>query len=131
MGKRALQASIAVAALVPVTGGLWGVFEPMSDGAWIGNHHRYLSGLLLAIGLAYWSLVPRIERSTLQLRMLTALVATGGVARLLGVAMGDTVSPPVMAALVLELFVAPALCAWHAFAVFPVTSAEVAPFEPH
>ena len=129
--KCALQVSIAVAALVPVAGGLWGVFEPMSDGAWVGNHHRYLSGLLLAIGLAYWSLVPRIDRSALQLRMLTALVATGGVARLLGLAMGDAVSPPVIAALVMELFVAPALCAWHAFGVSPVMSAAVAPFEPH
>ena len=129
--KRALQVSIAVAALVPVAGGLWGVFEPMSDGAWVGNHHRYLSGLLLAIGLAYWSLVPRIDRSALQLRMLTALVATGGVARLLGVAMGDTVSPPVLAALVMELLVAPALCAWHAFAISPVRSSAAAPIEPH
>lgn len=129
--KRALQVSIAMAALVPVAGGLWGVFAPLSDGAWTGSHHRYLSGLLLAIGLAYWSIVPRIDRSALQLRILTALVAIGGAARLLGLAMGDAVSPPVLAALAMELFVAPALCAWHAFAVSPVRSSAAAPFEPH
>ena len=110
--KRTLQVSIAVAALLPVVAGLWGVTQPASDGAWAGNHHRYLSGLLLAIGLGYWSAVPEIETMGARMRVLTALVAVGGLARLGGLVLGDVPTLPVAAALVMELFVTPLLCLW-------------------
>src|SRR5437868_8795470 len=81
--KRALQLSIAIAALLPVVAGAWGIGT--SGDGWVSNHHRYLSGLLLAIGLGYWSALPRIETMGPRLRLLTALVVIGGVARLAGV----------------------------------------------
>lgn len=109
--RRALQLSIAVAASLPVVSGLWGITDQSGDG-WADNHHRYLSGLLLAIGLGYWSAVPRIETMTGRLRLLTAVVVTGGLARLAGVALGDAPTPPVMAALAMELGAAPLLCLW-------------------
>jgi hypothetical protein len=108
--RRALQLSIAIAALLPVVAGAWGIGTP-GDG-WASNHHRYLSGLLLAIGLGYWSALPRIEMMGPRLRLLTALVVIGGVARLAGVALGDVPTTAVAVALTMELVVAPLLCLW-------------------
>jgi hypothetical protein len=113
VGKRAAQASFAVAAIVPVTAGLWGVFHPFGEtvGSLL-NHGRYLSGLLLAIGLIFWAAIPDIERRTTCIRVLTAVVVIGGVCRLLGVMMGDPLSPSVAGALAMELCVTPLLCFW-------------------
>ena len=113
VGKRAAQASFAVAGIVPVVAGLWGVFHPMAGS--VGsqmNHGRYLSGLLLAIGLAFWAAIPDIERQTARIRVLTATVLIGGGCRLLGVMLGDALSPSVAGALAMELAVTPLLCLW-------------------
>lgn len=109
--RRALQLSIAVATSLPVVSGLWGITD-QPGGGWADNHHRYLSGLLLAIGLGYWSAVPRIETMTGRLRLLTAVVVTGGLARLTGLTLGDAPTPPIVAALAMELGAAPLLCLW-------------------
>jgi hypothetical protein len=113
VAKRALQVSVAVAGIVPVVAGLWGVFDPFagSVGSQL-NHGRYLSGLLLAIGIAFWTAIPDIERQTVRIRLLTAIVVTGGCCRLLGVMLGDTLSPSVAGALAMELAVTPLLCFW-------------------
>lgn len=112
--RRALQLSIAIAASLPVVSGLWGIVHGASAGTWTDNHHRYLSGLLLAIGLGYWSTVPGIEAMGVRIRFLTALVVIGGLARLLGVTLGDMPTLSVIAALAMELFVAPSLGLWQA-----------------
>ncbi len=129
--RRALQVSIAIAALLPVGAGLWGIAHPVSPGAWDDNHHRYLSGLLLAIGLGYWSAMPEIEKKTARLRLLTALVVLGGVARLSGLLLGDVPTMPVAAALAMELLVAPLLCLWQARMTSRQHSPGIARLEPH
>lgn len=133
MKRRALQVSISVAALLPVVAGLWGVAEPASDGAWAGNHHRYLSGLLLAIGLGYWSAVPEIETMGARVKLLTTLVAVGGLARLCGLVLGDVPTLPVGAALAMELLVAPLLCLWQMRIISQSRSAlpGISRLEPH
>jgi hypothetical protein len=111
--KRALQVSIAVAALLPVSAGLWDIAHgPSGSVGWADNHHRYLSGLLLAIGLGFWSAIPEIEARTARIRLLTMLVVIGGLARLLGLALGDAATPLVVTALATELVVTPLLCLW-------------------
>lgn len=93
--------------------GLWGVFHPFADSVGsLLNHGRYLSGLLLAIGLAFWAAIPDIERRTTWIRVLTAVVVIGGLCRLLGVLLGDPLSPSVAFALAMELGVTPLLCFW-------------------
>ena len=129
--RRTLQILILIAALLPVVGGLWGITQPATHGAWADNHHRYLSGLLLAIGLGFWSAVPEIETMTARMRMLTALVVIGGLARLSGLIAGDTLTLPVVAALTMELCVTPLLCLWQTRMASRRHSTAIARLEPH
>jgi hypothetical protein len=111
--KFALQAAVALAATLPVVGGAFDVLHgPHGGDAWAINHERYLSGLLLAIGLGFWSTLPDIDTKSARFRLLTSIVAIGGLCRFVGVALGDPASPAVLAALVMELIVTPALCFW-------------------
>ena len=124
-GRHALQIAIAVAGLVPVLGGGWGVIHGLADAsAWHIDHERYLSGLLMAIGFGFWSTIADIEHKTDRFRMLTALVFIGGLSRLAGVMMGDVMSPPVLGALTMELGVTPLLCLWQS------SSRQIASFSP-
>jgi hypothetical protein len=111
--KRALQTAVGLAALLPTLAGAWDVLHGLAGAsAWAVNHERYLSGLLMAIGIAFWSTLPDIEAKTIRFRTLTFIVVIGGLCRLLGVLLGDALSPQVVAALAMELGVTPALCLW-------------------
>jgi predicted MFS family arabinose efflux permease len=116
--RRLLQQVIAVAALVPVLSGLSGVvfgFALPGDRAMsvsADSHFRYLSGLLLGIGLCFWSTIPSIEEKTTFFRFLTLVVVLGGIARLLGLWLTGVPSLTMLAALFMELVVTPVLCLW-------------------
>lgn len=103
---------MALAACVPVAAGLSGVIAGAPAGsAGFDSHFRYLSGLLLGLGLTFWSLIPRIEQNSAVFRALTLIVVTGGVARLYALAARG--APGLMGlALIMELGVTPALCLW-------------------
>jgi len=116
--KRALQIAIAVFGCVPVFAGLAGVIlGPVMAGDTLtginqDSHFRYLSGLLLGIGLIYWSLIPRIETHGRLFRALTLIVVIGGLARLGGVLTIGVPSPSMLFGLGMELVVTPLLCLW-------------------
>ena len=76
------------------------------------THAAYLHGLLLGLGLAFWSLVPAIERQGRTFGLLTGLVVLGGLARLLTAAKLGSWGLSVMLPLVMELGVTPALWFW-------------------
>jgi hypothetical protein len=88
--KRGLQAAIAIAGVFPVLAGLFGVLADLTDGstpAGAFDHlFRYLSGLWLGIGLAFWSAIPAVERKGETMRALTAIVVAGAFARIYGCA---------------------------------------------
>ena len=116
MERRALQIVILLAGFVPVLGGGVGVvFGEKAFGAPAGagedSQMRYLSGLLLAIGVVFWGCVPTIERRGEAVRLLTLNVVIGGLARLTGeLVAGD---PGVIRwTLVMELIVTPLICLW-------------------
>ena len=117
--RRALQACIVLGGFVPVSAGLYGaLFGAALSGdamsATGDSHVRYLSGLLLAIGLAFWSTVPRIEHQTKRARLLTAIVVTGGLFRVAGFFSGAGPSPGMLAAGAMEVVITPLLCLWQA-----------------
>lgn len=116
--RRLLQMTIAVAGLVPVgaglTGGLFGasLIDQTGAGVSLDSHVRYLSGLLLGIGLAYWQTIPTIEQKTDRVRLLTAIVFLGGVMRLIGIWTHAAPGPAMFFGLGMELVVTPAICLW-------------------
>lgn len=110
--RRALQAAVTLAALVPILAGLWGVVTGLdAPRNPIDSHYRYLSGLLLAIGLAFLWTVPKIERRAGPFRLLTLIVVLGGVARL-GAALAGGGGGVILLALAMELVVVPLLFFW-------------------
>ena len=115
--KRLLQATIALACVVPIAGGGFGVIRgpAMLDivaTAPAAAHFRYLSGLLLGIGLGFLSMVPRIEAQGRRFRLLAAIVVIGGLGRLLSVALGGSIDAATLFALAMELAVTPVLALW-------------------
>jgi hypothetical protein len=116
---RSLQLTVGILSFVPVSAGLAGaiygigVFEPSS---WLGHDTdstgRYLSGLLLGIGLAFLTTVPAIASQGARFRLLTLIVFVGGLARLGGVLVVGLPSPVMLGGLAMELVVTPALALW-------------------
>ncbi len=116
MEKRLLQLAILIGGVVPVSAG----FEGASRGArfvgsWPGqgadSQFRYLSGLLLGVGLLLWGCVPTIERRTTIVRTATFFVVIGGLSRLYGwIVAGDPGNS--RWALGMELVVTPLICLW-------------------
>jgi hypothetical protein len=117
--RRALQVAVAIACLVPISAGGAGVLlGPAMMGLRAGgsadleSHFRYLSGLLLAIGIGYVSTIPRIEKRGGRFRLLTGIVVVGGIGRLLSALMMWPPTPVMLGALVMELVVTPGLALW-------------------
>lgn len=118
MERRLLQIAVAIAGLVPVGAGLGGIVYgpqflelPNSASSW--SHLHYLAGLLLAIGLIFWASIPRIEIYRDRFALLTLVIFSGGIARLIGaLVLGDAPGKGMIFALAMELIVTPALWAW-------------------
>ena len=114
--KILLQFTVSLACVVPVVAGLSGIIRGadfLGGGAPdLDNHFRYLSGLLLGIGLTFLSAVPNIERHTARLRLLTIIVFIGGLGRLFGILMTEIPGKEMFFALLMELGVTPLLFLW-------------------
>ncbi|MXP62050.1 DUF4345 domain-containing protein [Roseomonas sp. M0104] len=115
-----LRAAVAAGGVVPVGAGLTGVLigpamlqgMPPLDALPLESHYRYLSGLLLAIGLGFWSTLRDIDQQGERFRLLTAIVVAGGVGRLLGLVVVEPPDVGMMFGLGMELVVTPLLCLW-------------------
>jgi hypothetical protein len=113
--KRLLQGAVVLAGLVPVLAGALGILRPgqmFAGPAGALTHAAYLHGLLLGLGLAFWSLVPAIERQSRTFSLLTGMVVLGGLARALTAIRLDIWGLSVTLPLIMELGVTPALWLW-------------------
>lgn len=116
--RRLLQAVIVLGCVVPILGGGYGVLRGLSmlglagTGVGADSHFRYLSGLLLGIGLGFLSTVPRIEAHSARFRLLAGIVVIGGFGRLLSVILTGAADPTTLFALAMELVVTPLLALW-------------------
>ncbi len=128
VGRRLLQAAVGVLALVPILAGLGGMISGVGltggsvvdlAGRATDSQYRYLSGLLFAIGVGFWSTVPDLPRQTRRFRLLTALVVVGGLGRLLGVIEHGAPPGPMLFGLGMELVVTPSLCLLQALIAQP------------
>ena len=113
---RALQGAVAIAGLVPVAAGAAGALDPalldLAGGPQAMTHAAYLSGLLLGIGVAFWSTIPAISRQSARFSLLAAIVVTGGMARLVAAIHLGVWTAGVAGPLAMELVVTPALWLW-------------------
>jgi len=118
--RRLLQAAVAAGCLVSIGAGAAGI---ASGGAFLkgveapvpvdlDSHFRYLSGLLLGIGIAFAACVPRIERRAALFGTLGAIVIVGGLARLSSLATTGTPSDGHLFGLAMELGAIPLLMLW-------------------
>jgi hypothetical protein len=114
--RRALQVAVAIGGLVPVTAGAAGAFDPtlleLAGSPQTLSHAAYLSGLLLGIGVTFWSTIPAIETKSGRFGLLAAIVVLGGLARLFTAVRLGVWTPSVAWPLVMELGVTPALWLW-------------------
>ena len=115
---RLLRITVGVLSLIPILGGAAGVllgpgFVGASGGPTdLDSHFRYLSGIFLALGVVFLWTAPAIERRTSVFRLAAALVVTGGLARLLSLAVVGQPSLAHLLGLVMELAVMPLLVVW-------------------
>lgn len=119
--RRLLQFAVALACLVPFAAGGAGVIEsvsmvkhvdiPPTD---LDSHFRYLSGLLVGVGLGFGACIPRIEAKSALFRGLTLVVVCGGLSRLLSLLVVGVPSAGHLFGLGMELGVVPALALWQA-----------------
>jgi hypothetical protein len=117
--RRLLQLCLGLACLIPIAAGAAGLIEgatmlrgvpaPSHD---LDSHYRYLSGLLLGIGIAVAACVPRIEARGTMFRTLGAIILVGGLGRLLSLL--ETGLPGIdhRLALAMELGAVPLLMLW-------------------
>jgi hypothetical protein len=114
--KRLLQIIVILGSLIPICAGLSGILKGVNvlggHGADLDSHFRYLSGLLLAIGIGFLSCVPGIENKTQKLKLLVFIVMIGGVGRFIGIISQGFPGITMQAALVMELIVSPLLFLW-------------------
>ena len=116
---RALRVAVALGSCVPIGAGLAGVLlgprlldHAIAGPADLDSHFRYLSGLLLAIGLGFASTIPRVETMGARFRCLTGIVVVGGIGRLVSLLAIGAPSAVMLAALAMELLVTPGLALW-------------------
>ncbi len=117
--RRLLQLIVLLAAGVAVTTGAFGIARGLKLFDLVGSvsadsHVRYFAGLLLGIGLAFWSIVPNIEKHGARLRLLSAIVVCGGLARASALLTGGVPDRVALFALANETVVPILVCLWQA-----------------
>ena len=117
--KRALKITVGLACIVPIAAGAAGIlFGPSMLEARaaaspdLDSHFRYLSGLLLGIGIAYATALPRIEHRRERFLLLGGIVVLGGLGRLFSMVSNGRPSPAMVAALGMELVITPGITLW-------------------
>ena len=118
--RRLLQATVAVASFVALSmGGLSvlkgpdvikGMDPPFPID--LDSHYRYLSGLLLGIGLVFVATIPRIERHRTIYLTLGAVIFIGGLSRLVSLVAQGVPSFGHQFGLVMELVAVPLIVLW-------------------
>jgi hypothetical protein len=111
---------MALACFVPLSMGLLSVLKSAAVLKGVAapipidldSHYRYLSGLLLGIGLVFIACLPRIEARRPIFLALGFIILVGGLSRLLSVAELGWPGRGHRFGLVMELIVVPAIVLW-------------------
>jgi hypothetical protein len=118
MERKLLQVAFALAGLVLIVFGLAGVFfganfADLSGSVEMDSYFRFLKGMLLGIGLIYWSSIPDIARHSERISVVTFILVLGAVPRLIAVIGHGVPTIGILISLAGELIFAPLLWLWH------------------
>ena len=117
MERKLLQIAFALAGLVLVVFGLAGVFfgadfADLSGHVEMDSYFRFLKGMLLAIGLIYWSCIPKVEQRADRISLVTFILVFGTVSRLLSVVGHGVPTLGIVLNLIAGLVLVPLLWLW-------------------
>lgn len=108
--RRALQVTIAVLSLAPMTFGLTNLwsgaarFMPVEDVTIaIDSQFRFQSGVYVCLALLLWWMIPRIERVTWPFRAVALGLFLGGVGRVISMQQYGTPDGNMFSGMILEL----------------------------
>jgi hypothetical protein len=112
-----LQVAVAVAGLAGVVLGLTGVLfgtmhSDLSGDVVLDGYVRFGKGVLLAIGLIYWSCVPQIERRADRISLITFVLVVGSLSRLISAVGHGVPTIGIVANLIAGLILVPLLWLW-------------------
>jgi hypothetical protein len=116
--RRLLQIALAIVGLVAITFGLTGVlFGTSLSGVRLGvtmeGYVRFIKGVLVAVGLIYWSAIPQIEKRGERISIVTFILVFGAAARLLAVLSHGFPTVGLLISLIGELVIVPLIWLWH------------------
>jgi hypothetical protein len=117
MQRRLLQTAIALTGLSAVGFGLAGVligtgFTSHAGDVTMDSYVRFLKGMLLAIGLIYWSAIPNIEQHSERIALLTFILVLGAIPRLMSVISHGVPTLGILLSLFGELVIVPLIWLW-------------------
>ena len=117
MERKLLQAAVAVAGFAGVMLGLTGVlfgtlYADLSGDVVLDGYVRFGKGVLLAIGLIYWSCVPQVERRGDRISLVTFILVFGTLSRLFSVVGHGVPTLGIVANLIAGLILVPLLWLW-------------------
>ena len=117
MQRKLLQISVAFAGLIGVGFGLAGVvfgiaFTDLFDDGSVDTSVRFYKGMLLALGLIYWSCIPDIERRGERMSLVTFILVCGAASRLMAVIGHGVANLGMMLSLIAGLVLVPLLWLW-------------------
>ncbi len=117
MERTLLQIAVAVAGLAGVGLGLTGVVfgtldADLSGDVVLDSYVRFLKGMLLAIGLIYWSCIPQIDRYGDRISLVTFILVAGTLARLMSVIGHGVPTVGIMINVIAGLVFVPLLWLW-------------------
>lgn len=109
--RRLLQIAVVLVGAVPVVAGFEGLIGGLGVIGDADSRYRFLSGLQLGVGAAFWATIPKIEQKTDLFRVLALVTAVGGLARL-GASFAERPSNGVIYAVAFELVIVPLVALW-------------------
>jgi uncharacterized protein DUF4345 len=117
MERKLLQIGVAIAGLIGVILGLTGVVfgtlhTDLSGEVVLDSYVRFAKGVLLAIGLVYWSCVAQIERRGDRIALVTFILVFGTLSRLFSVIGHGVPTVGIMSNLIAGLVFVPLLWLW-------------------
>ena len=117
MERKLLQVTVACAGLIGVVLGLTGVLfgtmhADLSGDVVLDSYVRFGKGVLLAIGLIYWSSIPQIERHGDRIALITLILVSGSLSRLISLAGHGVPTLGIISNLIAGLVFVPLVWLW-------------------